>query len=598
MSRYPTGPQLNGIKLSPLRIALIYMVIGGLWIVFSDRFLAALITTPQTLTEAQTYKGWFYILATTTLLYWMVNRYTSALTQSHQALQQSEERFRATFEQAAVGIAHISLTGRWLWVNQKLCDIVGYTYEELTQLTFRDVAHPDDQEEDRTQALRLLDDEIPTFTTERCYIRKDSSSVWVNVTGSLMRNPGGEPQYFIAVIEDITERKQLEDQLRHSQKMEAVGRLAGGVAHDFNNMLTVINGYSELLLSRLTETESLHKFVKEISKAGERAAGLTRQLLAFSRQQVLQPTILNLNEVIANMSEMLRRLIGEDIELTILAKPDVGAIKADLGLIEQVIMNLAVNARDAMPQGGSLTIELMTLELDQDYARRHIGLMPGSYVCLAISDNGVGMDKETQSRIFEPFFTTKEPGKGTGLGLATVYGIVSQSGGVIRVYSEPGWGTTFKIYLPQLKATTNLAQREELADDMAHGTETILIVEDEQGVRDLIRDTLKEEGYTVVEAGNGMEALLYSQQYTGPLHLLLTDVVMPLMNGRQLAEQLLEQQPQLKVLYMSGYTDDAIVHHGVLDEGVAFIQKPFTPQTLARKVREVLGPVPLPQPNP
>jgi two-component system, cell cycle sensor histidine kinase and response regulator CckA len=720
-------------KLTPFRIALIYVVIGSLWIVFSDHLLTVLINNPTALTTAQTLKGWFYVAATGGLLYWLIKQSQAALWQSkeavrhreaelratsaqletalqtlifhvensplaviewdsqfriqrwsqraveifgwqatevlgknpaevgftftedreavdqvidrlmngshprsvnrnrnytkdgaviycewyesalfnesgqlvsvlslvhnvtvqeqaRQALYESEERFRATFEQAAVGLAHVGLDGHWLRVNQKLCDIVGYSPEALLELTFQAITYPDDLEADLAQTQRLLTGEIKTYSMEKRYIRQDSLIVWINLTGSLVRESSGEPKYFIAVVEDISARKDLEEQLRQSQKMEAIGRLAGGVAHDFNNLLTIINGYSDLSLNGLSEDHPLYLNLKAIRRAGDRAAGLTRQLLAFSRRQILQLGIFNLNELVLDMSNMLRRLIGEDIDLVVLPGENLGKVKVDPNQIEGVIMNLAINARDAMPHGGALTIELANVELDEAYTRQHVGLEPGSYIRLAINDTGLGMDKETQSRIFEPFFTTKEQGKGIGLGLATVYGIVSQSGGYVRVYSEPGWGTTFKIYLPQVKeAVESLSSPEVLPTRLASpASETILLVEDESGVRDFVRDTLVEAGYKVLEAGNSAEALRRYEQHPDSIHLLLTDVILPGQNGRELAETLLALQPELKVLYMSGYTANVIVHRGILEAGIDFLPKPFTPQALVSKVRQVL----------
>lgn len=396
-----------------------------------------------------------------------------------------------------------------------------------------------------------------------------------------------------SVLYDSYRRQQrghtLELQLRQSQKMEAVGRLAGGVAHDFNNLLTVILGHSDLLLGRLAECDKTRGEVKQIRSAGERAASLTRQLLTFSRRQVLEPKVLDLNAVVAGMLPMLRRLIGEDIEITTLADPDLGHVKTDPGQIEQVIMNLAVNARDAMPKGGPLTFETMNVDLDEAYARQHAPAQPGHYVVLAVSDTGCGMDEETRSHIFEPFFTTKGPGKGTGLGLATVYGVVKQSGGYIWVYSEPGQGTTFKIYLPRVDEATETVKVVRTETARARGSETILLVEDEDTVRSLAREILEAHGYAVLEARGGPEALQVSeQQHEGGVHLLLTDVVMPGMNGRDVAERVVSRHPGMKVLYMSGYTANAIAHHGVLDVGVAYLQKPFTLESLTRKVREVL----------
>ena len=388
--------------------------------------------------------------------------------------------------------------------------------------------------------------------------------------------------------EQIAEHKRLEKQFLQSQKMEAIGQLTGGIAHDFNNMLTVIIGYSELMLQRLKADDPLRSEVEQVKEAGVRASLLTRQLLAFSRKQVLQPRVLDLNAVLTNMDRMLQRLIDENIDLVTMPSPGLGRVHADPGQIEQIIMNLAVNARDAMPQGGKLTIETANVELDDAYAREHVSVKPGPYVMLAVSDTGCGMDAETQARIFEPFFTTKEPGKGTGLGLSTVYGIVKQSGGDIWVYSEPGRGTTFKIYLPWVEGAVETVEPGVAPARDARGSETILLVEDDMGIRRLVRQVLAERGYWVLEAIHGTHAIQISEQHTVPIHLLVTDVVMPGMSGRELAEHLKPSRPNMKVLFMSGYTDKAIVHHGELDPGTAFLQKPFTPDALARKVREVL----------
>jgi two-component system, cell cycle sensor histidine kinase and response regulator CckA len=379
-----------------------------------------------------------------------------------------------------------------------------------------------------------------------------------------------------------------EDQLRQSQKVEAIGRLAGGIAHDFNNLLTIINGYTELLLARLPGEDRVSKDINEIRKAGQRAASLTRQLLAFSRKQILEPRVLDLNAIVVDLEKMLRRLIGEDVELKIVPASGLRRIKADPGQIEQVIMNLVVNARDAMPKGGKLTLETANVDLDETYAGRHVGVRAGAYVLLAVSDSGCGMDREAMAHIFEPFFTTKGPGKGTGLGLSTVYGIVKQSGGNVWAYSEPGLGTTLKIYLPQAEGAIERSAREGRSGRAARGSETILLVEDQTEVRKLVREILEMNGYTVVAASEGLEALEICKQHEGPIHLMLSDVVMPQMGGRELAGRLATHRPDMKVLYMSGYTSNAIVHHGILDPGTAFLQKPFTPDGLACKIREVL----------
>ncbi|MBA2731790.1 MAG: PAS domain S-box protein [Acidobacteria bacterium] len=382
--------------------------------------------------------------------------------------------------------------------------------------------------------------------------------------------------------------REKEEQLRQSQKMEAVGQLAGGIAHDFNNLLTVITGYSDLMLRGLRLNDPLRQKIEQVKKAGERAASLTRQLLAFSRKQVLQPKVLALNEVVADMDKMLRRLIGEDIDLMTILEPSLWQVKADPGQIEQVIMNLGVNAHDAMPKGGKLTIQTENIVIDETYAARHMTVKPGRYVMLAVSDTGTGMDTTTQKRIFEPFYTTKDQGKGTGLGLSTVYGIVKQSNGSIWVYSEVGLGTAFKIYLPQFADEVTESAPRALAIEASQGTETVLLVEDDETVRELARETLEMSGYHVLTAANGDAALSCCEHYEGQIHLILTDVVMPQMSGRELAERLTVLYPETPVLYMSGYTDDAIVHHGILEEGVAFLEKPFTPNILTHKVRTVL----------
>ena len=379
-----------------------------------------------------------------------------------------------------------------------------------------------------------------------------------------------------------------EEQLRQSQKVEAIGRLAGGIAHDFNNLLTIINGYTELLLARLPSQDRTSRDINEIRKAGMRAASLTRQLLAFSRKQILEPKILDMNAIVVELEKMLQRLIGEDVRLTIAQAPGLRRIKADPGQVEQVIMNLVVNARDAMPQGGNLTLETSNVDLDEAYAARHVGVRPGAYVMLAVSDTGCGIDKESMTHIFEPFYTTKGPGKGTGLGLSTVYGIVKQSGGNVWAYSEPGRGTTFKIYLPQAEGTVDRQPRDGQRAGIARGSETLLLVEDQKELRELVREMLEMNGYTVVAAGDGLEALEICQRHEGRIDLMLSDVVMPQMGGRELAQRLATLRPEMKVLYMSGYTSNAIVHHGILDPGTVLLQKPFTPDGLARKVREVL----------
>jgi two-component system, cell cycle sensor histidine kinase and response regulator CckA len=406
-----------------------------------------------------------------------------------------------------------------------------------------------------------------------------------------LRTAEGELQGAICMALDITDRKQLEEQLRQAQKMEAVGRLAGGIAHDFNNLLMVIQGYADLMTERLAEGDPLRRNAEQIQTASQRATSLTRQLLAFSRKQMLAPKVLNIQSVVVEMEKILRRLIGEDIQLETSSAPDLGLIKADRSQIEQVILNLAVNARDAMPEGGRLTIETANVELDKAAAHPPAVLSPGKYVMLAVTDNGCGMDAETQAHIFEPFFTTKEKGKGTGLGLATVYGIVKQSGGYVWVYSEPGRGTSFKVYLPRIEDEPTARGRDGKTDakELPRGSETVLLVEDEKGVRELAREYLELTGYTVIAAEDGHTALELAAMHAGPIQLLMTDVVMPGISGRELAGRVKTIRPEIKVLFMSGYTDQAVVHHGILDTDAALLQKPFTMAALAAKLREILS---------
>jgi len=418
--------------------------------------------------------------------------------------------------------------------------------------------------------------------------RKDGTSFWNQLTVSPVLGPTGKLAHFVGVQTDVSQRRRLEEQYHQAQKMEAIGQLAGGVAHDFNNLLTVINGYCDLILNQFDLSDSMRELLMEIHKAGERAGTLTRQLLAFSRQQVLAPKVLNLNDIVNDTEKMLRRLIGEDVVLATKLSPNLGRVKADPGQIEQVLMNLAVNARDAMTHGGSLTIETQSVTLDQSYCKPFADLEPGKYVLLAVSDTGCGMDEAIKSRIFEPFFTTKRQGKGTGLGLATVHGIVKQSRGHVAVYSEVGLGTTFKVYLPQVSGPLTNIRADVPSVAMPTGTATILLVEDEDAVRALAMNILSSCGYRMIEATNGKDALLLAEKEPGPIHLLISDVVMPHLGGRALAEQVISKRPECRTLFLSGYTDDAIIRHGVLGAEFAFLQKPFSPSTLAQKVRSVL----------
>jgi hypothetical protein len=416
-------------------------------------------------------------------------------------------------------------------------------------------------------------------------LRKDASEFPVEISLGYVKT--GDRTTAIAFVSDITQRKLLEERLVQSQKLEAIGRLSGGIAHDFNNLLTIITGYNSLLLAKLSPFDPLRGYAEEISKASERAVALTRQLLAFGRRQIIQPRVVNLNDIIRNSESMLRRLVSEEIDLQITGAAHLANVRVDASQIEQVIFNLVLNARDALGGPGRISIETANVMLDNDYARVHLGVQPGPFVMLAVSDTGKGMDAGTRQHMFEPFFTTKPSGQGTGLGLATVFGIVKQNGGDIWVYSEPGQGSTFKIYLPRVldRAESDPANSPASAEG---GHETILVVEDETGVRALISEFLRQKGYTVIEAGDGLEALRVSRQHAGDIHLVLTDVIMPNTGGRALAEQLLQSRPALKVLYMSGYTENAVVHHGVLDNDVAFLPKPFTFDDLLSKVGRLL----------
>jgi PAS domain S-box-containing protein len=480
------------------------------------------------------------------------------------------------------------LTDRILYWNRGAERLYGWTAEEAVGREVRELLYHG--------ATAHLDDATAALMREGNWegeirqVNRDGREVIVESRWTLVLDEEERPKSRLIIDTDVSDKKKLEAQLIQAQRMEAVGRLAGGVAHDFNNLLTVIIGFSEMVLGGLEPQEPTHELIKEVHDAGHRAAALTRQLLAFSRKQVMAFVVLNVNSLISETQKMLCRLIGEDIHLTTSLDPELGLVKADPGQIEQVLMNLVVNARDAMPHGGQLTIETQNVELEPPGGRCGVELASGPYVIVAVSDTGCGMDEAIKVRIFEPFFTTKEMGKGTGLGLATVYGIVKQSGGAIEVESEPGLGTTFRIYLPrQTSDTTDTDRYPSESSLLPCGTETVLLVEDEDCVRTLGALALRSSGYTVLEAPDGEEALAICQRHAGDLDLLVTDVVMPKMNGRQLADQMAAMRPDLKVLYISGYADDTIVHHGVGEAGLAFLQKPFTPSVLVRKVHEVLG---------
>ncbi len=522
---------------------------------------------------------------------------------AEEALRQSEQKYRDIFDFATVGIYQSRRDGSLITANAPLAEILGYdSPEDLLRHNLNGIYV--DPAERRALITRFE-------TSERAHLqdlrwkRKDGTPIWLELDARVVRNTDGTTRYFEGFVSDISERKKseeekrrLQEQLVQAQKMEAVGQLAGGIAHDFNNLLTAITGYSELLLGELPPEDLRRSHAEEIRKAGERAASLTQQLLAFSRRQVLEPKVLDVNILVSDIERMLRRLIGEHIELKTRKASDLWKVKADPGQIEQAILNLVLNARDAMPSGGTLAIETSNAPLDESFTRSHVPTQPGPYVCVAVSDTGVGISDEVKARLFEPFFTTKERGKGTGLGLSTTYGIIKQSGGYLWCDSEVGRGTTFRVLLPRVEEPVAQTEERKPLPPIHPGDETLLLVEDEPEVRSLVQRILKTQGYTVVTAANPDEALAVAREFKGPIQLMVTDVVMPGMSGLQLAERLAPMRPDMRVLFMSGYTNDAIGHQGVLDPGTAFLQKPFTPNALARKVREVLEAAPRHLKNP
>jgi two-component system cell cycle sensor histidine kinase/response regulator CckA len=503
------------------------------------------------------------------------------------ALRVTEASYSTLVENAPIGIYRSTPDGKFLSVNAALVRMLGYDAPgEVLALDITTEVYADAAERQRlldrdTYTDRQYDD------VEAHWKRKDGRPLTVQLSVRAVRTAPGRIEYYETFVRDVTEQQRLQQQLTQSQKMEAIGRLAGGIAHDFNNLLTVITSYSELLLEDLGTNDPRHDDLAQIRQAAEGAAGLTRQLLAFSRQQVLEPRVVSLNVVVENLQKMLQRVIGDDVQLATVLAPELGAVKADVGQLEQILMNLAVNARDAMPTGGKLTIETGNVDHDPDWERRGQPATSTPFVMLAVTDTGTGMDEATKARIFEPFFTTKDPGKGTGLGLATVYAIVKQSNGFVWVYSEVGHGTSFKIYLPQVDGVAD-STPASTASSLPRGTETVLIAEDSAAVRAVSKEMLQRQGYDVLEAPNGEAALHLAARHQGPIHLLLTDVVMPVMGGRELADRLTAIRPDTRVLYTSGYTDDSVVRHGILEGGLAYLQKPFSPEKLARKVREIL----------
>ena len=525
-----------------------------------------------------------------------VVRDVTSREQAEKALRESEKRYRRLTENAKDMIWRTSYKGEVLYVNSAVESMLGYSPKECIGRSSYDYLTNDSIEKTVRWMKAAMGSDPPKdhFSGDVEYIHKDGHIVPCELSVSIVQNPQDSAIFLEGITRDISQRKRaeeekakLEEQLRQSQKMEAIGRLAGGVAHDFNNTLTVINGYAEMLLSFLNSSDVLYPDVEEIKKAAERASGLTQQLLAFSRKQIIAPRVICLNDMVLQSHKMLGRIIGEDIELKFVPASELWPIKVDPVQIDQILINLAANARDALPKGGRLIVETANAIHDEEYCRMRPDVFPGEYVSMSVSDNGCGMDEETKNHIFEPFFSTKGKNKGTGLGLATVYGAVKQNRGFINVYSEPGFGTTFKIYFPRIKQQEK-SRSEPTAKSLPTGTETILLIEDEEMVRGLARKILSLQNYNVLDAACDTEALTICKAHKGTIDLVLTDVVMPKLNGRELFEELKKIKPELKVLYMSGYTENVIAHHGVLEEGTPFIQKPFTIDALAVKVREVL----------
>ena len=508
---------------------------------------------------------------------------------SDEELKESEEIYRTLVESSTDAILMMDKERDIISYNHAFLDLFGYDKNEIEGRSIRVIHKSDESFHSFRDTTYPVIDRDGFIRIEWDFMRKDGTIFPVETVISAIKSPDGPISGYVAIIRDITDRKKLEAQLQQAQKMEAVGTLAGGVAHDFNNLLTTIIGNADLMSMDLSKDDPLCESIAMIKRAGQSAASLTRQLLAFSRKQVIQPKILDLNEVIRGTEKMLGRLIREDVEMKTSLEPTLWPVKIDPGQTEQVMVNLVVNARDAMPNGGKLTIKTANVDLDEDFFHSE-GIKPacGTYVMIAVSDTGIGMDEETQLRIFEPFFTTKERSKGTGLGLATVYGIVKQNAGYIFAYSKPGQGATFKVYLPRVEGEATSFEKEQGPMNGFKGSETILLVEDDDTLRDLAKKILQKHGYSVLDAHNGEKALRVTDKHHGPLHLILTDVVMPGMNGREVVEHLQSLRQEIKVLYMSGYLDNEIAPHGILDPGINFIEKPFTPNSLAMKVRRVL----------
>jgi len=515
--------------------------------------------------------------------------------QDGEALRKSEEHFKHVFESANVAKSITSLSGR-IHVNKAFCELVGYTQEELRDKTWQSITPLEDVEPTSRLLNMLVQGEKESTRFTKRYFHKNGSVIWADVSVALYRDAQGKPEHFITTVVDITEHRRAEEerdrlqaQLLQAQKMESIGRLAGGVAHDYNNMLSVILGYTEFMMEKVNPGEPLHADLLEILSATKRSIDITSQLLAFARKQIASPRVLDLNETVEGTLKMLRKFIGEDLGISWLPGSELWCVNMDPSQVNQILVNLCVNSRDAINGVGQITIETRNIRLDSDYCSDHVGSSPGEFVLLTVSDDGCGMDKETLEHVFEPFFTTKGVGQGTGLGLATVYGIVKQNNGFLNVYSEPGRGTTFRLYLPRHDRGEEAPSEASEPVSFPKGRgETVLIVEDEDSILKLVMRVLRSIGYTVLVASTPASALEQVRLHNGRIHLLLTDVVMPEMNGSELSRLMLSIHPDLRVLYMSGYTANVIAHRGVLDKGINFLQKPFSKNDLAAKVRAVL----------
>jgi PAS domain S-box-containing protein len=497
---------------------------------------------------------------------------------------------------AAVGIEQIATDGQILMVNPAFCNLLGYSESEMMGKTYQEVTHPEDRERESQLVASMLNGERDFYALEKRYLRKDGTPIWVSVTSSPVKDASGRPLSRVTIIQDIAERKraeQLEEQLQQAQKLESLGQLAGAIAHDFNTLLNVMLGYAGLLLYELPGDDPRRARAEQIEASAKSGAQLTRQLLAFSRKQAFLPQVIDLRKAVNDLQPMLERLLSEEVVVEVRCSADPCTVKIDPGRMQQVVLNLATNARDAMPQGGKLTIEVRTVELDEEYVQKRAGMAPGRYGMLCVSDTGSGINPENLTHLFEPFFTTKPPGKGTGLGLSTIYGIVKQSGGDVWVYSEPGLGSTFKVFLPRSGDAVENAESIRPIPQKLSGNETILLVEDSNSLRELTRELLTRVGYTVMEAGDGPEAIKLSQTYQGKIHLLITDIVMPKMRGQEVAMRIAQQRPHTAIVFLSGYTEEAVSQMENAGR-IELIEKPYTADTLLQKVRQLLDNVEAP----